>query len=400
MQRRPLLVLAGGHACADLCQGAVPALIPFLVADRGLSFAQAGLLVLVMALASSLTQPLIGMWSDRHGADWTIPAGVALAGSGIAALGLVHGVGAMALATAIAGLGVALFHPDAARSATAAAGERAASGLSLFALGGTAGFALAPVLLTPAVVVFGLEGTVIVLVPALAVAATLTWLPPVAARPGGRTLTAGTDRPGAFALLVGVAALRAGAFFSAQAFLAATIVSRFGISEAAGNGALAALLIASAVGTLAGGRLADRRGHRFTIAGAMAASVPGVALVLLAPSAMLAGAAAVWLGFFLSAGYSPTIVMGQRLLPNRPSLAAGTMIGFAIGIGGAVVAALGPLADASGPDAALAAVGGLTAAGALLALTLPRAATFAGDELRDRAAAVGRGSAQAGRSAA
>lgn len=392
--RRALATLACGHACADCCQGAVPALIPFLVADRGLSFAQAGVLVLVMALASSVTQPLVGIWSDRRGFNWPIPAGVALAGAGIAALGFVEGLGAMAAATATAGLGVALFHPDAARSATAAAGERAASGLSYFALGGTVGFALAPVLLTPAVLVVGLEGTAILLVPTLALAVTLARMAPVAARAGRRVAATGDDHPRAFALLVGVAALRAGAFFTAQAFLAATMVSRFDVSEAVGNAALAALLIASAAGTVVGGRLADRRGHRLVIAAAMAATVPGTALVLVAPSALLAGLAAVCVGFTVSAGYSPTIVMGQRLLPSRPSLAAGTMIGFAIGIGGAAVAALGPLADAAGPDAALAAVGVLTALGAVLALAIPLA-NVGPDAVRDRVAAMGRGGAPA-----
>ena len=394
MKRRPLLILAAGHACADCCQGAVPALIPFLVADRGLTFAQAGVLVLVMALASSLTQPLIGIWSDRRGFNWPIPAGVALAATGIATLGFVHGLGAMAAATATAGLGVALFHPDAARSATAAAGERAASGLSLFALGGTAGFALAPVLLTPAVLAVGLKGTAILLLPALVVATTLARMEPVAARAGDRAAPTGEDHPRAFAMLVGIAALRAGAFFTAQAFLAATIVDRFDVSKAAGNAALAGLLIASAIGTLAGGRLADHRGHRFTIAIAMAGTVPGTVLVLIAPSPVLAGLAAIAMGFCVSAGYSPTIIMGQRLLPSRPSLAAGTMIGFAIGIGGAAVAALGPLADSSGPGAALAAVGVLTGLGAVLALAIP---TFEADAVRDRVAAVGGGRAQAGR---
>ncbi len=35
IDRRGIGVLAAGHACADLCQGAVPALLPFLVVERG-----------------------------------------------------------------------------------------------------------------------------------------------------------------------------------------------------------------------------------------------------------------------------------------------------------------------------------------------------------------------------
>ncbi len=40
--------------------------------------------MLVSALASSIIQPLFGLWSDRRGALWLLPAGVALAGVGMA----------------------------------------------------------------------------------------------------------------------------------------------------------------------------------------------------------------------------------------------------------------------------------------------------------------------------
>jgi FSR family fosmidomycin resistance protein-like MFS transporter len=248
--------------------------------------------------------------------------------------------------------------------------------MSLFAVGGSAGFALAPVLLTPAVLLAGLPGTAVVLLPALLVAAALARVPAPAAGAGGavRDAVAGADRPRAFALLTLVASLRAGAYFALQAFLAATLVHELGASNATGNAALAALLAAGAAGTVAGGRLADRLGHRAAIAGGLAATVPGVALTLLAPTAPLAVIAAALLGFAVSSGYSATVVLGQELLPTRPTLAAGTTLGLAIGAGGVIVAALGPLADAAGPAAALWAVIGLAAAGALLARGLPHRA--------------------------
>ena len=371
--RRALSTLAAGHACADLCQGAVPALVPFLIAERGLSFAQTGLLVLVMSLTSSVVQPLIGLWSDRHAANWTVPGGIALAGAGIAALGSASGLGPMAAMTALAGLGVALFHPDGARRATLAAGERAATGLSLFAVGGSAGFALAPVLLTPAVLLAGLPGTAVLLVPTLVVAVALTRLPAAARSTATRDRRASDgDRPGAFALLTLVACLRAGAYFGPQAFLAAALVARLDMSIGAGNAALTALLIAGAAGTLAGGRLADRIGNRAVICGSLAATVPAIALTLAAPTPALAIAAAALLGFTVVSSYSATVVLGQDLLASRPSLAAGTTLGFAIGAGGLIVAALGPLADAAGPTAALWALTAVSALGAVLAWALPR----------------------------
>ena len=60
LDRRALGVLAGGHLCVDLCQGAVPAL-PFLAAERGYSYAALGALVLFSTIGSSIIQPLFGL---------------------------------------------------------------------------------------------------------------------------------------------------------------------------------------------------------------------------------------------------------------------------------------------------------------------------------------------------
>ena len=65
LDRRSLAALGTGHAAADLCQGAVPALLPFLVAERGYSFAAAGALVLAVTIGSSVVQPMFGMFSYR-----------------------------------------------------------------------------------------------------------------------------------------------------------------------------------------------------------------------------------------------------------------------------------------------------------------------------------------------
>ena len=65
LDRRALTVLGAGHMCVDLCQGAVPALLPFLAAEHGYSYAALGALVLFSTIGSSIIQPLFGLLSDR-----------------------------------------------------------------------------------------------------------------------------------------------------------------------------------------------------------------------------------------------------------------------------------------------------------------------------------------------
>ena len=78
-----MAALSGGHLATDFASGSVPALLPFFAAKFDLSYTLTAVLMLAVLVSSSLTQPLFGLWSDRRGALWLLPAGLALAGAGI-----------------------------------------------------------------------------------------------------------------------------------------------------------------------------------------------------------------------------------------------------------------------------------------------------------------------------
>src|SRR4029077_18597992 len=75
--------LSFGHLSVDLAQGTVPALLPFLVRDRGYSYAAAGALLLFSGIGSSFLQPLLGAFADRIRAGWMMPVGTLLAAGGV-----------------------------------------------------------------------------------------------------------------------------------------------------------------------------------------------------------------------------------------------------------------------------------------------------------------------------
>ena len=75
-----------------------------------------------------------------------MPAGLALGGAGLAAVGLTQSYPATVAAVAVSGLGVAAFHPEAARWANYVSRGQRGRGMSMFSLGGNAGFALGPLL--------------------------------------------------------------------------------------------------------------------------------------------------------------------------------------------------------------------------------------------------------------
>ena len=377
--RRGLAVLATGHLWADFLQGAIPALLPFLIAERGYSYAAAGALVLASSVGSSLVQPLFGVVSDRLALPWLMPAGLVLGGAGLALIGFTESYPATVAAAAISGLGVAAFHPEGARYANYVSRGQRGRGMSMFSLGGNAGFALGPLLVTPAVLAFGLHGTLLALIPLWLAAGLLirelgrlrTFAPAAGPRASANGNGRGArDEWGPFSRLASVVGLRSVVFFGLQAFVPVYFVQRLGTTEAAGNAALSVMLVAGAVGTYVGGRLVDRLGRRVIVVGSMASLAPLLVLFLLVgrwpAMVLLAG-----IGFVVIANFSITVVMGQEYLPNRLGLASGITLGAAIGFGGLAAAGLGALADATSLDTTMWTIALVPLPALLLALTLP-----------------------------
>jgi FSR family fosmidomycin resistance protein-like MFS transporter len=376
VDRRGILVLSAGHLAADLFQGSVPALLPFLIRDRGYSYAAAGALFLLASLGSSLVQPLLGVYADRVRAGWLMPVGLVLAAAGLAAAGLSSSYAGTAAALLAGGFGVAAFHPEAVRFASHVSASRRGAGMSIFAVGGNAGFALGPILTTPVMVGIGLHGTPIVasvvLAAGLLVLASMRYLERFRGEQEEHRLAlAGqaNDWRG-FSLASGAAIGRAVQGFGLQAFVPSYAVAHFATSESVGNGAVATMLVAAAAGTLLGGRLADRYGFRRLVVWSLALEVP---LLLALPVAGLAGSFVLMgaIGLVAGTNFYPLVVIAQNALPGYLGLAAGVVLGLAIGIGAGAVALLGVLGDSAGLTAVLWTIAGVSAASWVLAIALP-----------------------------
>jgi MFS transporter, FSR family, fosmidomycin resistance protein len=349
-----MAVMTVGHAVDDLYQGAVPALIPFLVAERQYGYAAAAGITLAATLLSSVAQPVFGVLTDRRRRPWLVPLGVGLAGLGIGLVGPAQSYPLTWCAVALSGLGVAAYHPEASRSARLVAG-RSAWGMSWFALGGSVGFALAPAFVTPVIAAGGLAATPWLAAPALLMVVVVvtarrvrTGAPPVArARRGG-----GDDDWRAFRWLTGVVVCRAVCFFGLSSFLALYLVREHGFDRAGAGAALTAMFLAGAVGTLAGGWLADRYGRLRVIGAGYLLTMPALAGILAAPSPPLVYLSVGLVGFAIYLPFSVHVTLGHEYLPNHLGTASGVTLGLAVSVGGLAAPPLGVLADRAGITAA------------------------------------------------
>jgi FSR family fosmidomycin resistance protein-like MFS transporter len=355
IDRRAMALLSAGHLATDFAGGALPALLPYLVREFDLSYTLAGLTILAWAISSSVVQPAFGLLSDRRGALWLLPAGLALAGIGIGLAAVSPTYWAMLALVTLSGLGTAAYHPEGTKYAAFVSGRRRATGMSLFSIGGNLGYALGPLVATALVVAFGLGGGLLLALPPLLVAALL-----LAATPylrgftpdrGSAHAAAGEDDRRSLALLLAIVTLRSVAWFGLLAFVPLWEVAQGG-TEAYGNRVLAVMLLAGGIGTLAAGPLADRIGRRPVLLASVAAVGPLVAVYLVVGG--LVGAAALALvGVCVIGTFGVTMVMSQEYLPRHIGLASGLSIGLSIGLGGLAAVALGAVADSIELESAL-----------------------------------------------
>ncbi|HYX89598.1 MAG TPA: MFS transporter [Gaiellaceae bacterium] len=374
LDMRAMAALSAGHLATDFVNGALPALLPFMVDRFGLSYTLTAVLMLASAASSSLIQPLFGAWSDHRGALWLLPSGAALAGVGIGLAAAAPAYWLVLLLVVVSGLGVAAYHPEGSKFAAYASGRRRASGMSLFSLGGNIGYALGPTATTPLVLALGLTGGLLLALPCLAVAALLLaavrFLAGFAPEPGVRSAQAvEPDRPGALGLLLGVIAFRSVAWFGLVTFVPLWEVS-LGHSKAHGSHLLSLMLLAGGLGTLAAGPIADRLGRRSVLIASMAATGPLILAYVLAGG--IAGAIALALvGVCVIGTFGVTMVMSQEYLPRRIGMASGLSIGLSIGLGGVAAVGLGALADTIDLRSAMYAAAAAPLAGLALAAMLP-----------------------------
>jgi FSR family fosmidomycin resistance protein-like MFS transporter len=375
VKKRPIVLLAAAHLCDDVNQGVIPALIPFFVSDRGFTIAAAAGLVFASNVSSSVLQPLFGMLADRRSRPWLVPAGLLLAGTGVACAGLAPTYALVLACAAATGVGVAAFHPEAARQIYVQSGSRRATAMSWFATGGNLGFAIGPAIATPIQIAFGLRGTVLLVVPVVAMAAILVragFLRPAPVPVESAGPASARDDWGSFGRLSAPVLCRAVVFYALNTFVPLYWIREFASSKAAGGVALTMMLGSGVAGTLLGGWLADRIGRRVVVLGSMLLLTPLLAGFAICRQPTPALLLMVPIGIVLYAPFSVMTVMGQEFLPGRVGTASGLTIGLAVTLGGLAAPVLGRLADLRGVRFAVASVVLVPLLGAAVALTLPR----------------------------
>ena len=143
------------HLLNDMIQSVIPALYPLLKDTFGFTFAQIGVITLVFQMTSSIFQPFIGLYADRHPQPYSLSLGMCFTLTGLLALAFATNFSLILLSVALIGCGSSVFHPEASRVAQMASGGRKSLAQSIFQVGGNGGSAIGPLLAALIVIPFG-----------------------------------------------------------------------------------------------------------------------------------------------------------------------------------------------------------------------------------------------------
>jgi MFS transporter, FSR family, fosmidomycin resistance protein len=378
MNAKALALLGLGHMMVDLNTGALPALLPFLKATLDLSYTMIGTLVLVASLSSSLIQPIFGHLSDRSARPWLLPFGVFAATAGMAAIGLASSYHLILLLVCVSGIGIASYHPEAYKTAYLATGEKKATGISLFSVGGNIGYGLGPLAVALCLTMFGQHGLLLLLLPGLLASGLLLWSLPwlsrtMSAQQAAAPVTTGGTSSYAFILVLGIVSLGACVHAGLVTYVPLYFSAR-GENPLVVGSLLSLLLIAGAIGTLIAGPLSDRIGHKKFLVFSMGVMCPLIALFL-QTSGFASILVLTLIGMCISPMFSVTLVIAQTLMRGRLGVTVGLMTGVGIGVGGLGVAVLGRIADLWGVESTMQLISTLPLLPWALVLLLPTSST-------------------------
>jgi FSR family fosmidomycin resistance protein-like MFS transporter len=350
-----LLTLMLGHCILDMYVGLLPILYPVLTHRFHLDLGTVGLISLAYSGMASISQPFFGLLADRYG---TRLIGLALiwTASTFSVVGLAPNFPLMVGLAAVAGLGSGMYHPLGAISARAVIDhQRRNSAMAVYVTAGTIGVAVGPLLGAVIFSAFGAPGTLVMIFPGIGAA--LWLLREVKGVPGRRSaqgqlapLPAIPVPKLALMAVILVMMSRNWTVISFEAFIPSWYKS-LGY-DAAFYGPLATtVVLASALGTVGSGRLADRYGRRGIILGTLVLTIPFILLFsqFTGPSGFVTGG---MIGLLAASTGPLTLVMAQELMAGRAGLASGLIMGLAFVTGAIGVPITGVVADAFGMQTA------------------------------------------------
>lgn len=356
-----LFAICLAHFINDLLQIVLISNFPEFKENYALSYAQIGVITLTFQITSSILQPFVGNYTDKHPQPFSFLIGMIFTLIGIVSLSFADSYSSILISAVLIGLGSSVFHPEASKLSYYASGGRRGLAQSIFQIGGNTGTAVGPLLVTAIVLSRGQRYISVFAIFALIGIAILYYI--------GRwyknyliqnerqvkkamSMELPLPKKQVITTLIVLLILIFSKYFytaSITSYLHLYLIEKYHFEVETAQGYLFVYLFAVAMGTFIGGPVGDKIGRKYVIWISILGVAPFTMLLPFAnPFWMLI--LLVLIGVIISSAFSAILVYAQELLPGRTGMVSGFFFGFAFGMGGIGAASLGKLADWYGLD--------------------------------------------------
>lgn len=375
--RRYSYLMMIAHLCDDLNQGALVAVIPFLVLHNGYSYAEVTALLLASNAASAIIQPLFGWLGDKKPRPWLMAAGIFLAGIGMAGVGVLPNYPLIMASAMLSGIGVAMFHPEGGRLGNLTAGEQKGKGMSIFAVGGKLGFTFGPLVATAAITLWGLPGTLIFIIPSTLCAAILLSQNKALlsySNPDKQSSDDSLyqDNWVGFGFVMGAISCRSIMYYAFLSFIPLFLVYNLGQEEAFASSVISLFALVCAVGTIASGWAGQLLGAKKLIIVSYACVAIEVVIFAFNGSLIVALILIALLALTCDISYPSAVAMGQSFVPHHLGMASGLSFGVMVCIGGLMTPVFGLIGDYFGLQVVMLCVTAIALLGIIITLFIPK----------------------------
>ncbi len=351
-----LFIISIAHLLNDMVQSIIPSIYPVIKDKYGFTFGQIGIITLVFQMTSSILQPFVGRFADRHPQPFSLSTGMVFTLLGCIMLSVANSYSLILVAVGVIGCGSSIFHPEASRIAQMAAGGKKGLAQSIFQVGGNGGSAIGPLLAAVVVIPFGQPSiawfSIVALIAGISLIPVGKWYKKqidriktesVAPNPAVLALSSRKIHLAIFILCI----LTFSKYFymaSMTSYFTFFLIDKFGIDIKLSQLCLFAFMAAVAAGTVIGGSIGDRYGRKYVIWGSILGAAP-FALALPYVNFTCTIILAVIIGLVISLAFSAILVYATELTPDKIGMMAGLFFGLNFGLGGIGSAFFGWLAD-------------------------------------------------------
>lgn len=366
-----LYAFMGAHLMSDFASTSLPAFLPAIEDDFGLSYFELGVLSLAFTVLSGVVQPFAGNYADREGRRRaTLVFGFASTGLGFVLIGVSPVFWLIVLSSLFCGLGGAMYHPQATAILVKTYPRQRGRTLGIHGWGGSIGHLLAPAVVAISATAFGWRWAIILLaIPSVVAAVGLSHTLDESAPNPGATLRGAFSRDLlVMAVTYSLLAMVLRAFIG---FLPTFFVDEQNSSLTSAGLLTTLVLVVGMVAQPVGGSVFDRLGGRrvFLVAAIGTTASVGLFAVSSGIMALFAATSVAFFGFSL---FPVSLAMASEVAgAQRTGAAAGIVFGIS-GFATAVIPAIvGAIADRSDLQVALSTTGVLSIAAIGSAMLLP-----------------------------